>query len=129
MKLWKQNVRKYFLGPSKVLKSISWPIKRPFGMGHLLCACVFVPFRFYTTLLPKAEAKTIDFSDKLSVRFNNKPRKPSKKYEKQMINHVHTYQEKRYFWFQAFTWLVLSCWRSWSWPTWLKLRFLWNMSR
>ena len=52
---------------------------------------------------------------------------------------------KLYFSFQAFTWLVLCCWRSWSWRTWLKprelerkylkiwswetYRFLWNMSR
>ena len=50
-----------------------------------------------------------------------------------------------FFWFQAFTWLVLCCWRSWRWRTWLKTRelerkylkiwpwesyrLLWNMSR
>ena len=50
-----------------------------------------------------------------------------------------------FFLFQAFTWLVLCCWRSWSWRTWLKrreferkclkiwswetYRFWWNMSR
>ena len=28
-------------------------------MQHLLCTCVFVPLRFCTILLPKAEAKTI----------------------------------------------------------------------
>ena len=47
-----------------------------------------------------------------------------KKNEKQMINHAHTYQGKLYFWFQAFTWLVLCCWRSWSRRTWLKPREL-----
>ena len=64
-------------------------------MRHLLCACV--PLLFYTILLPKAEAKAIDFSDKLSVQFKNEHRKPSKKNEKQMINHAHTNQGKRYF--------------------------------
>ena len=70
---------------------------RPFGMRHLLCACVFVPLRFYTILLPKAEAKAIDFSEQLSVQFNNKYRKSREKNEKRMINHAHTYQGKRYF--------------------------------
>ena len=58
---------------------------------------------------------------------------------------IHTNQGKgfSFFWFQAFTWLVLCCWRSWSWRKWLKprelqrkylkiwswetYRFLWNM--
>ena len=66
---------------------------RTFGMRHLLRACVFVPVPFYTILLPKAEAKANDFS----VQLNNENRTPSKKNEKQMINHAHTYQEKRYF--------------------------------
>ena len=69
----------------------------------------------------------------------------AKKNEKRMINHAHTYQGRRYFLFQAFTRLVLCCWRSWNWRIWLKpkelerkylkiwlwetYRFLWNMSR
>ena len=39
---------------------------------------------FYTILLPKAEAEAIDFSEQLSVQFNNKHRKSSK--EKKMKN-------------------------------------------
>ena len=70
---------------------------RPFGMRHLFCACVFVSLRFYTILLPKAEAEAIDFSEQLSVQFNNKHRKSREKNEKRMINHAHTYQGKRYF--------------------------------
>ena len=66
-------------------------------MQHLLCACVFVPLRFYTILLPQAEVKAIDFSDELSVQFNNKHRKKNEKDEKRMINHAHTYQGKRVF--------------------------------
>ena len=72
-------------------------IARSFGMQHLLCACIFVSLRFYIILLPKAEGKAIYFSEQLSVQFNNKHRKPSKKTEKPMMNHAHTYQGKRYF--------------------------------
>ena len=68
---------------------------RPFGMRHLLCACVFVPLRFCPILLPKAEAKTIDFSDCRSNLTINIKR--GEKNEKRMINHAHTYQGKLYF--------------------------------
>ena len=63
----------------RVLKPKIDHYSRPFGMRHLLYACVFVSLRFYIILLPKAEAKAIDFSEQLSVQFNNKHRKPSKK--------------------------------------------------
>ena len=33
----------------------------------------------------------------MSVQFKNEHRKPSKKNEKQMINHAHTNQGKRFF--------------------------------
>ena len=36
-------------------------LSRPFGMGHLLCACVFVPLQFYTILLLKAELRPLIF--------------------------------------------------------------------
>ena len=58
---------------------------------------MFVPLRFYTVLLPKAEAKAIDFSEQLLVQFDNKHCKLREKNEKRMINYAHTYQEKHYF--------------------------------
>ena len=46
-----------------IVTNIVYYDTRPFGMRHVLCACVFAPLGFYTILLPKAEAKTIDLSD------------------------------------------------------------------
>ena len=66
--------------------------------------------------------------------------KLSGKDKKLIINNVHTCQGKRYFWFEAFMWLVLSHRRRWSWRgksetkatvkeiwSWETYKFLWNI--
>ena len=63
---------------------------------------------------PKAEDRAIYFSNcwcDLTI-YN---RIPSEKDKKRIINHVLNCQGKRYFWFEAFKWLVLCCRRTWSW--------------
>ena len=105
-----------------------------------LCRCDSTLFCF-RKLRPKRLIFLSNCWSNLTISIVNR----GKKNEKRMINHAHTYQGKRYFWRQAFTWVVLCCWRSWSWRTWLKsgeleskylkiwswetCRFLWNMSR
>ena len=79
------------------------------------CGCDSTIFCFR-----KLKSRRLIFLINLSVQFNNKHRKPSKKDEKRMINHAN--KENVFFLFQAFTWLVLCWWSSWSWRTWLKPR-------
>ena len=104
------------------------------------CRCYSTLFCFWK-LKPKRLIFLINCRSNFKMSIVNR----SKKNEKQMINHAHTNQGKRHFWFQAFNCLVLCCWRSWSWCTWLKprelerkylkiwswdtYRFLWNISR
>ena len=82
-----------------------------------LCHCDSTLFSFQR-LKPRRLIFLINCWSNLNMNIVNR----AKKMKNEWLTMPTLTKENVIYWFQAFTWLVLCCWSSWSWHTWLKPR-------
>ena len=124
------------------IKLVKPPPSRPFGMRHLLCACIFVPLRFYTICFWKLKLKRLIFlincRSSLTIKIVNR----AKKMKNEWLTMPTLTKENVIFdfklspgWFSVAEEAEVDAhdWNQGNWKylkiwSWKIVRFLWNMS-